>query len=72
MNKNEKIIWYKANDKLFGTLTEAEHELFSTHPNLLDDDIPDFFNNNIEEITSEKWNGFVTEANWREWHGEHG
>jgi hypothetical protein len=65
-----KITWYKYNGEFYGTLEQAELACASNHPELLDDDMPDFFNSHIEEITSDKWNGFVTKANWADWHGE--
>jgi hypothetical protein len=49
-----KIIWYKANDKIFGTVEDAEMELMEANPGLLDDDMPDFFDSHIEEIEGEE------------------
>ena len=65
-----KITWYKANDKLFGTLEDAQNELMKTNAGLLDDDMPDFFDSHIEEIQSDKFNGYANAHNWADWHGE--
>ena len=64
------ITWFKAYGQLFATLAEAQHECFWRNPQLLDDDIPDFFNSHIEEIETSKWNGFGNARNWADWHGE--
>ena len=41
---------FKFEDKIFDTLDEAEMVVAEAHPELFDDDMPDFFDDNIEEI----------------------
>jgi len=38
------------NGKIFNTIEEAQAEVMEIHPELLDDDMPDFFDSHIEEI----------------------
>ena len=67
---DKKIVWYKVNDRLFGTLEDAKNEIMKYHPELLDDDMPDYFDSHIEEVVSDKFNGYVNAHNWADWHGE--
>jgi hypothetical protein len=41
---------FKYNDTTYPTLTEAITAVMIDHPELLDDDIPDFVNSHVEEI----------------------
>ena len=50
---------------------QVDKETGSTHVSeLLDDDMPDYFDSHIEEVVSDKFNGYVNAHNWADWHGE--
>jgi len=44
------MLKFKFEDELFDNLEDAEMAVMEAHPELLDDEMPDFFDDNIEEV----------------------
>ena len=44
---------YKYNDIIYDTLTEAVEAVWDAHPELLDDELSDYCDDNIEEMLSD-------------------
>lgn len=43
---------YIFNGNVYDTMQDAQDAVIAIHPELLDDDMPDFFNANIEEVAT--------------------
>jgi hypothetical protein len=52
MNNNPVLYLYDA--IAYNVLADAQNACADDHPELLDDDMPDFFNNHIEEVSFEE------------------
>lgn len=45
-------ICFVVENEFYGSEQDARNAIVATHPELLDDDMPDYFDNHIEEVES--------------------